>query len=212
MATQQKLLTRNPRADMLVDLLELFSGLFLVGFLWTHMFFVGVIYFGANIFDRFSIFLDKYYLSYIGIAAVILVFLTHLVVAGRRIPNRYREQKIVWRHARMIGHTDTWIWVFQTITGMAILILGSIHVWAVTSGWPIRAMISAGRMTHFLWFYALLLIISEYHAGFGLYRQFVKWGWFNRHSVGAVLKTISVIIVLIGVGIMWVLLRLGGAR
>lgn len=212
MNTQEKLLTRNPRVDMLVDLVELASGILLVGFLWTHMLFVAAILLGVTTFDRLSAFLDEYYLSYIGIPFILLVALVHIVVAGRRIPNKWKEQRIILRHSKMLGHTDTWIWVFQTITGMAILVLAGIHVWMVLTGWPIRAVTSAGRIQSFLWFYIILLLAGEYHAGFGLYRQFVKWGWINRHTIGAVLKTITVIIVALGAVTLWAFMRLGGAQ
>jgi fumarate reductase subunit C len=212
MTTQEKLLTRNPRADLLVDLAELVSGLLLVGFLWTHMLFVAAILLGGRTFDRLSILLDEYYLSYIGIPFIIVVALVHMVVAGRRIPNKWHEQRIILRHSKMLGHTDTWIWVFQTITGMAILVLAGIHVWMVLSGWPIRAVTSAERVQSFLWFYIVLLLVGEYHAGFGLYRQFVKWGWINRHTIGVVLKTITVIIVALGAVTLWAFMRLGGAQ
>ncbi|RKO67660.1 succinate dehydrogenase [Desulfofundulus salinus] len=212
MTTQEKLLTRNPRADLLVDLAELVSGLLLVGFLWTHMLFVASILLGGRTFDRLSIFLDEYYLSYIGIPFIIVVALVHIVTAGRRIPNKWHEQRIILRHSKMLGHTDTWIWVFQTITGMAILVLAGIHVWMVLAGWPIRAITSAERIQSFLWFYIVLLLVGEYHAGFGLYRQFVKWGWINRHTIGVVLKTITVIIVALGAVTLWAFMRLGGAQ
>ncbi|NHM26277.1 succinate dehydrogenase [Desulfofundulus sp. TPOSR] len=212
MTTQEKLLTRNPRADLLVDLAELVSGLLLVGFLWAHMLFVAAILLGGRTFDRLSILLDEYYLSYIGIPFIIVVALVHMVVAGRRIPNKWHEQRIILRHSKMLGHTDTWIWVFQTITGMAILVLAGIHVWMVLSGWPIRAVTSAERVQSFLWFYIVLLLVGEYHAGFGLYRQFVKWGWINRHTIGVVLKTITVIIVALGAVTLWAFMRLGGAQ
>ncbi|WP_424659491.1 succinate dehydrogenase [Desulfofundulus sp.] len=212
MTTQEKLLTRNPRADLLVDLAELFSGLCLVGFLWTHMIFVATILLGGRIFDQLSTFLDDYFLSYAGIPFIILAALVHIVTAGRRIPNKWHEQRIILRHSKMLGHTDTWIWVFQTITGMAILVLAGIHVWMVLSSWPIRAVTSAARIHSFLWFYIVLLLVGEYHAGFGLYRQFVKWGWINRHTIGAVLKTITLIIVALGAVTMWAFLQLGGAK
>lgn len=206
----QRVLTRSNKSDLYLDLAELITGLLLVGFLWTHMIFVATIILGADTFNMLSEFLDKYYLSYIGIPFIVVVALFHFVIAGRRIPTRIQEQRIVWQHAKMLRHTDTWTWVFQAITGMAILVLAGIHVWMVITGWPIRAMNSADRMYAFWWFYLILLVIGEYHAGFGLYRQFVKWGWFPRKPIGYVTKVITAIILVLGLAAMVVFVRLGG--
>lgn len=206
----QRVLTKSNKTDLYLDLVELVSGLLLVGFLWTHMLFVATIIISQDLFNTLSEFLDTYYLSYIGIPFIVVVALMHFVIAGRRIPTRYREQRIVWRHAKMLRHFDTWTWVFQTITGMAILVLAAIHVWIVVTGWPIRAMSSAERMEAFWWFYLVLLLFGEYHAGFGLYRQFVKWGWFPRKPIGYVTKLITAIIIILGLAAMVVFVRLGG--
>lgn len=206
----QRVLTKSNKSDLYLDLIELASGLLLVGFLWTHMLFVATILISREMFNNLSEFLDTYYLSYVGIPFIVVVALFHFVIAGRRIPTRIREQRIVWQHAKMLNHFDTWTWVFQTITGMAILILAGIHVWIVVTGWPIRAMNSADRMESFWWFYLVLLFIGEYHAGFGLYRQFVKWGWFPRKPIGYVTKIITAIILILGLAAMVVFVRLGG--
>lgn len=206
----QKNLTHSNKTDLYLDLTELVSGLLLVGFLWTHMIFVATILISQETFDALSEFLDTYYLSYIGIPFVVIIALFHFIIAGRRIPTRIQEQKIVWQHAKMLRHTDTWTWVFQTITGMAILVLGSIHIWMVTTGWPIRVMNSAERMEAFWWFYLILLITGEYHAGFGIYRQFVKWGWFPRKPISYISKAITAIILILGLAAMFIFIQLGG--
>ncbi|HBV99495.1 MAG: succinate dehydrogenase [Peptococcaceae bacterium BICA1-7] len=207
----QKILTRNPKAELYYDLVELFTGITLVGFLWTHMLFVSTILLGSDLFNTLSKSLDDYYLSYVGIPFIVLVFIMHILSAGRRLPTRYQEQKIIWRHAKMLQGTDTWVWVFQAITGAAIFALASIHMFVVLTGWPITATTSAGRVEAFWWFYLVLLLLGEYHAGFGIYRQFVKWGWFPRKPLGYVSKLITVIILTLGVAALWVFLQLGGA-
>lgn len=211
MSVQQKILTRNPRAELLYDLAELISGFLLVGFLWTHMLFVATILLGSNIFNTLSEGLDTYYLSYVGIPFIILIAIMHILTAGRRIPTRYQEQKIIWRHAKMIKGTDTWVWIFQVITGASIFALAAIHLWVIISGWPIEAASSAERMQSFWWFYIVLLILGEYHAGFGIYRQFVKWGWFPRKPIGYISKAITVVILTLGFAALWVFVKLGGA-
>jgi len=207
----QKILTRNPKAELYYDLVELFTGITLVGFLWTHMLFVATILLGSDLFNTLSKSLDDYYLSYVGIPIIVLVFIMHILSAGRRLPTRYQEQKIIWRHAKMLKGNDTWIWVFQVITGAALFALASIHMFVVITGWPITATTSTGRVEAFWWFYLVLLLLGEYHAGFGIYRQFVKWGWFPRKPLGYVTKVITVIILTLGLAALWVFLQLGGA-
>jgi len=207
----QRILTRNPKADAYLDLIELVTGVSLAGFLWAHMLFVSTILLGRDIFNGLSEFFDIYLLSYIGIPIVVAIGLVHFVVAGRRIPTRFQEQKIVWQHAKLLRHFDTWTWVFQAITGMAILVLAAIHVWAIAAGWPIRAHTSAERIQAFWWFYLILLALGEYHAGIGIYRVFVKWGKLPRKPVGFVLKVVTLIIVTLGLAAMWAFFKLGGA-
>lgn len=203
----QKVLTRNPKTELYYDLIELFTGITLVIFLWMHTVFVSTILLGNEVFNALSEGLDRYYLSYIGIPFIIIIFITHILTAGRRIPTRYQEQKIILRHARMINGTDTWIWIFQVITGMAILALTSIHLWVIITGWPIEAETSIDRLNAFWWFYLVLLLLSQYHAGFGIYRQFVKWGWLPRKPVLVVAVSLA-----LGLTVLGVSLHLGGAR
>lgn len=206
----QRILTRNLKADAYLDLVEAASGVALAGFLWSHMLFVCTILLGGGTFNSLSEFFDTYLLSYIGIPIVVVIFFVHFLVAGRRIPTRFRDQKIVWQHAKLLHHFDTWTWVFQAITGMAILVCGAIHMWLVTTGWPIRALTSAGRIESFWWFYLILLILGEYHASIGVYRVFVKWGKLPRKPISFVLKIVTLIMVVLGLAAIWAFYKVGG--
>lgn len=210
---QKTLIRSNPKTDLYVDLAEAATGIILVGFLWTHLIFVSTIILGEHVFDKLAVALDTYYLSYIGIPFVVAAFLLHIFMAGRRAPLRLRDLRITWRHAKLIGHGDTWIWVGQVITALMIGILGSIHMWIIITQWPIEAVKSAVRVESlYLWFYVVLLLVGEYHAGFGLYRIFVKWGIVkNRHTAGYVLKAITVVIVALGLATLYVFNKFGGA-
>lgn len=211
--TLQKMLSRsNPKTDLYVDLAEAVSGISLVGFLWIHMLFVGTILLGPKVYNLLADSLDKYYLAHVGIPAVIAIFLVHIFVAGRRAPWRLSDMRTTWRHAGMIAHPDTWIWVGQVVTALIIVIMASIHIWSVLYEWPITAAKSALRVdSGYLWFYILLLIAGEYHAGFGLYRICVKWGLIHRRTAGWVLKAITVAIVAIGLGALYMFKMVGGA-
>lgn len=207
----QRILTRNPRTDAYLDLAESSSGVILAGFLWSHMLFVCTILLGAGTFNGLSEFFDAYYLPHMGIPVVIVIFFMHFVIAGRRIPTKIRDQRIVWRHAKLLRHFDTWTWIIQVITGMSILVVASIHMWMIVTGWPIRSPISADRVHEFWWMYVILLIIGELHAGIGIYRVIVKWSNARRKPVNWLLNLVTIIMFALGAGALWTFFKIGGA-
>lgn len=205
----QKVITPNPRSDLIVEGIQMVSGLLLVLFLWVHMLFVASIWLGSNAFNGFANFMSRYGLIWVTVAFLIIVIGSHVGAVVRRIPKQFREQRIVWRHAKLIRHMDTWSWVFQSITGAALLALVIIHMVVVTYG-GISAQISSTRVfSHFLIFYAVLLLLSEYHASVGLYRIFVKWGWVSQHRLHRVLGVITILTVGIGAVSLYFLYALG---
>ena len=211
----QRLVGRFPKADVYVDVAELATGVILVGFVWTHMLFVASILFGTGMFNTVPAILDATGISYVGIFVVIVAIILHMFVAGRRIPVRWQDQRVVWQHSRRLSHKDTWTWIIQIFTGVAVLILASIHVWAVLHGWPINAGTSAGRVQGgYFFIYLLLLFVAEFHAGIGVYRMFVKWGWIPRQKVSHVLLFITCGIIGLGIASLLVLMfivEVGGA-
>ncbi|MCL6548832.1 MAG: hypothetical protein K6T30_07965 [Alicyclobacillus sp.] len=194
----QRTLARSPRADFIVETVQMVSGLLLVLFLWTHMLFVAAIWLGVGAFNALAHFMDQYKLLPATVVFLVLVFGAHVGAVIRRVPRQWQEQKIVWRHAKLIRHGDTWSWLFQAVTGAAILALAIVHM-AVVSYNGINAGLSSMRVHDgFLAFYAALLLLSEYHASVGLYRVFVKWGWVRRSSLKRVLGAVSVLTVAVG--------------
>lgn len=205
----QNALAHNPRTDFIVETIQMVSGILLVLFLWTHMLFVAAILLGVHAFNVLAQFMDEYDLVPVAVVFLILVIGSHVGAVIRRIPRQWNEQKIIWRHARLIRHNDTWSWVFQAVTGAALLILAIIHIAVVTFA-GINAKLSALRVQDgFLVFYAVLLLLSEYHASVGLYRIFVKWGWAGRQSLKRVLGVISLLTVVIGAATLWIFYTLG---
>lgn len=185
------------------------SGLLLVLFLWVHMLFVAAIWLGASDFNVLAHFMDEYGLVWITVGFLVIIIGSHVGAVIRRIPRQWREQKIVWRHAKLIHHADTWSWVFQSITGGALLALAIIHMVVVTYG-GISAQLSSTRVfNNFLIFYVVLLLLSEYHASVGLYRIFVKWGWVSQHRLHRVLGVITVLTVIVGGVSLYILYTLG---
>lgn len=203
-------LNKNRKTELYFEILELFTGVFLVGFLGIHLLFESTIMVDYYLFNSLSSTLDRYFLPHIGIPMLILILLIHFLVVVRRIPVRIQEQRIILQHAKRLAHLNTWAWLIQVITGMIILIIASIHVWVVVSNWPIDALSSAHRVASgYLWLYLLLLPLAVTHAGIGLYRQFVKWAWFPRKPVGIVLGLIGIGMTMVGLATIITFMRVG---
>jgi fumarate reductase subunit C len=84
----------------------------------------------------------------------------------------------------MMRHPDTWLWLVQVVSGMAILLMGCIHMWVVLTDLPITAAKSAARIQTGWWlaFYLVLLPLVEAHVSVGFYRIGVKWGIVKRRT------------------------------
>jgi fumarate reductase subunit C len=80
-----------------------------------------------------------------------------------------------------LWHLNTFIWGVQIITGLALLVLVSIHLWVILTDLPIQALKSGARVHGvYLWFYSPFVVLVEMHASAGLYRIAVKWGLMER--------------------------------
>ncbi len=207
----QKVLYSSKKSDLLMELVQTISGLLLVVFLWTHMIFVASILLGIGAFNKLAQLMEQFYLLQVAVAFIILAVGAHVGAVLRRIPSRWQEQKIVWKHAKTINHHDTWSWLFQAITGSAMLALIVIHVVIVVYN-GINAKLSADRVDSWmLWFYLVFLILAEYHANIGLYRTLVKWGVVRRYSLKRVLSVVTILTIGLGLASLWVFLSLGGS-
>ena len=174
------------------------------------MIFVASILLGIGVFNKLAHFMEQFYLLQVAVAFIILAVGAHVSAVLRRIPSRWQEQKILWKHAKTIKHHDTWSWLFQVITGSAMLALIIIHVVIVVYN-GISAKFSADRVDSWmLWFYLVFLILAEYHANIGLYRILVKWGVVRRYSLKRVLSVVTIITIGLGLASLWVFLSLGG--
>ena len=180
----QKTLTKTPRWEAWMELLEMISGLFLALFIQVHILAVSNILFGAAAFDQKSEQMDEYFISHIAIFLVCVAILGHGLLAMRKAPWRVQEAQIVWRHSKLLGHDETWYWLVQIVTGLAVLILSVIHISGVLTDWPIQAVKSAARVQSggFI-FYLILIGIAQVHAFLGIYRIFIKWGWWPRKPI-----------------------------
>lgn len=157
------------------------SGIALVAFMALHMGLLLSSMVGAETMDTLASFLERYYLLHSGAPVLILLIFAHVILATRKLPNTSRQQLALVKHTRTLWHLDTWMWGVQILTGVAILVLVSIHLWIVLTDLPIQALKSGTRVYGiYLWFYVPFLILVEAHASAGLYRIAVKWGLIRR--------------------------------
>jgi fumarate reductase subunit C len=160
------------------------TGVGLILFMWSHMVLVASVNLGAEVMNTIARFFEETYMAQVGGPIIGCVFLLHFLLAARKIPFRMDQQTTIWKHSRVLRHTDTWLWVIQALTAMIILIMGSIHMWTVLTDLPITATKSAARIQGGFWlvFYLILLPMVELHVGIGFYRIGVKWGFIQRNT------------------------------
>ena len=170
---------KSGKWDGALDWLQMLSGVSLILFMWCHMLLVSSVVISPDLMNGIAWFFEATGMAQVGGPLIFLVFLTHFVLAARKIPFRMDGQKTIWQHARMMHHTDTWLWVVQAVSAMVILVMGSIHMWVVLTDLPITAAKSAARIQGGFWavFYLFLLPLAELHVGIGFYRIGVKWGF-----------------------------------
>jgi len=170
------------RWDGVLDWAQMLSGAGLIGFMWMHMTLVASVVISPSIMNAIAGFFEATGLAQVGGPLVFLLFLAHFALAARKIPFRLEGQKTILEQAKLLHHTDTWLWIVQVVSAMIILVMGAIHMWVVLSDLPITAAKSAARIQSGAWifFYLLLLPLVELHVGIGLYRIAVKWGFVKR--------------------------------
>jgi len=185
MAIDTAIYVRAPgRASAYLDWLQMLTGAGLVLFMWSHMVLVASVNLGPGAMNTLARFFEDTYMAQVGGPMIGATFLFHFLLAARKVPFRMEEQSTIWKHTKMLRHTDTWLWLIQVITAMVILIMGSIHMWTILTDLPITAAKSAARIQGGFWlvFYLILLPMVELHVGIGFYRIAVKWGFIKRKT------------------------------
>lgn len=205
---------RTPGGSRIVVLSELalaVSGIALSFFMMGHLTLLFTVVIAADTMDELAEFLERYYLLQASIAPIIFLLAFHIVLASRRIPATFARQSVLMRHMRSIKHVDTWTWAVQVATGMAIVILASIHMWIVLTDLPIESGKSAARVIgSYLWVYIPFVAIVESHISFGIFRILVKWGFISRGRAHILLIAWSIAVFSVGYLILATFYRLGG--
>jgi fumarate reductase subunit C len=169
-----------------MDVLQSLTGLILVAFVWTHMFFESSILLGkdamywvSRMFEGEHFFGKPYPLLISAVAAIIFLLIAlHAILAMRKFPGSTRQYTAFNRHMGTLRHSDTTLWYVQVITGFSLFFLVSAHLYIVfTQPENIGPYASADRIwsQRFWILYALLLVAVHVHAGIGIYRLVIKW-------------------------------------
>jgi fumarate reductase subunit C len=178
-----------------LDFLQSATGLVLVLFMWGHMFFVSSILVSEHamwtitkMFEGYFLFGRSYYWIVSAIVACVLaLFVGHAFLAMRKFPINYRQWRNFREHMRSMHHADTTLWFLQAATGFALFFLATIHLYVMLMH-PERIgpVESADRVWSDMYWplYLVLLFVVELHAGIGIYRLCVKWGWFEGSDPG----------------------------
>ncbi|MCL2160356.1 MAG: fumarate reductase cytochrome b subunit [Betaproteobacteria bacterium] len=213
---------RKSRWPARLDLLQGATGLFLALFMWLHMFFVASILLGetamwtiAKFFEGYFIFGKAYpWLVSCVVGFVALMLVVHALLAVRKFPISFQQWRTVRAHAKAMRHGDSTMWLWQVYTGFLMFFLASAHLYQMFF-WPqdINPYLSAARFwSDGLWpFYLVLLLSVELHAGIGLYRLAVKWGWPNasRQTLQKVKWTLTGFFLVLGLVTLAAYMKIG---
>jgi len=179
-----------------MDLAQSLSGLLLGLFMWGHMAFVSSILISKDAmwivtkaFEGYFVFGHSFpvLVSFVvaGVAALIVL---HAFLAMRKFPASARQYGVFDEHRKTLGHGDTTLWWVQVVTGFALFFLAFPHLFQMLMHpADIGPYGSADRVWSARWWplYLVLLFCVELHAGIGLYRLAVKWGWFQGDDPNA---------------------------
>jgi len=178
-----------------LDLLQGLSGLLLVLFMWAHLFAVSSILLGKPAMYRVtrffegSLFFDTPQPWLVSLVAlfIFVIFVLHTLLALRKLPSGYRQWRAWLVHMGGMRHEETSLWLVQVITGLVLMFFATAHLLELfLHPSNIGPHASAARIASGGWVLGLVLLLSvEVHAGIGLYRLIVKWGWFGLVDTAA---------------------------
>lgn len=178
-----------------LDLVQGLTGLLLVLFMWAHLFAVSSILLGkeamyrvAQFFEGSLIFSEPQpWLVSVVALLIFVLFAVHTILALRKIPSGYRQWRAWMSHMRGMRHEETTLWLLQVITGLVLMFFVTAHLLELfLHPGDIGPHASAARIAGGGWVLGLVLLLSvEVHAGIGLYRLIVKWGWFGLVDTAA---------------------------
>jgi fumarate reductase subunit C len=196
--------TRKSRWPARMDLAQSLTGLVLGLFMWGHMFFVSSILVSKDAMWAITKLFEGYFFfgeSYPGMVSVIVagifgLVVVHAFLAMRKFPANYRQYRDFMGHRKSLRHGDTTLWWFQAVTGFLLFFIVAAHLYQMMMHpGDIGPYASADRVWSGRWwpFYLVALFCVELHAGIGLYRLAVKWGWFVGDDANAGRRRLQVL-------------------
>lgn len=221
---QQK---RKSRIPARLDFLQSATGLVLALFIVLHLIFEASILLGKDamyaltkFFEADFIFEDGEPLIISALAfGIFVLFILHALIAMRKFPASYREYQHYKVHRKLLNHSDTNLWFIQISTGFIMFFLGSIHLYIVmTQPEKIGPFASADRIySDVMWpMYLLLLVSVVLHAGVGVYRLIIKWGWFDgkdprkhRQRAKKIIRAVVVFYMVLGIVSLGTYMKIG---
>lgn len=186
------------------------TGLGLSAFMVMHLGLLLSVLVGAGTMDSLASFLERYYLLQATAPVLVVAIVAHVVLTLRRVPGSLRQQRLLLRLTGAMRHFDTFTWVVQLATGLAIAALVSIHLWVILVDLPIEASKSGARVNGiYVWLYVPFLVAVESHISAGVYRIAVKWGISRRRILHTVLTFWTAVALGLGAAILVALYRVG---
>jgi fumarate reductase subunit C len=194
---------RPSMASSVVEAATSLSGIGLAIFMVMHMGLLFSVLLGTGSFDGLASFLEGYYLLHIAAPFLVLLIIAHIALTVRRAPATFRQQGALMRQLGQMRHLDTYTWVLQVVSGVALVALAAIHLWVVLGTLPIEAVKSGARVNdHYLWLYIPFVLLVEGHISLGLYRIAVKWGILERLRAHLILLGYSAVFLGLGFAIL----------
>ncbi len=194
---------RPSMASSAVELATSVSGVLLALFMVGHMGLLFSVLLGTGAFDELAEFLEGYYLLHAAAPFLVLIIIGHVVLTARRAPTTFGQQLALFRGLGRMRHLDSYTWVVQVVSGVALLALAAIHLWAILATLPIEAAKSGARVNdHYLWLYIPFVLLVEGHISLGLYRLAVKWGIMERLRAHLVLLGYTAVFLGLGFAIL----------
>ena len=225
-ATVERAVRAN-RWSAYMDVVQGATGLFLVLFMWAHMFMVSsillgkdVMYWVARMFEGEPILGKPYPILVSGFAVFILsLIIIHAFLALRRFPNSAAQYRTIHTHIGNLKHSDTTLWYVQVVTGFALFFMVSVHLYQlIMHPADIGPYASSDRVwSGMMWpLYLVMLCVAELHAGIGIYRLVVKWGLFvgddpkcNRERLHVLKLRITVFFLALGLATLAAYMKIG---
>jgi fumarate reductase subunit C len=220
----------NSRWPARMDWAQSVSGLLLGLFMWGHMAFVSSILLGHDAMWIVTKAFEGYFVfgrsvpvlvSFV-VAAVAALIVLHAALALRKFPASWRQLNTFGEHRRTLDHGDTTLWWVQVVTGFALFFLAFPHLFQMLMHpGAIGPYESGDRVWSGRWWplYLLLLFAVELHAGIGLYRLAVKWGWFmgddpnaNRARLKRLKWVLTVFLLALGLATLAAYMKIGRDR